>query len=328
MNQRLEWLDVMKGFTMFLVVLGHVLNNMGLFTHPVNLWLHQFHMPFFFMLSGFLAVKTLKKKLHISLKTKLITLILPFIVCGGTYALTFGTMTDFIYTEAHAGYWFLLSLFTCWLIFLPLATVLKSFRFERYIIIEFAVLITPFFLGNLSMKYLPEDLISASSASFTFADYRFFILGYFMGKVYANENITKRLDRIRLWIFPTSIILFSGITLGFLMQGWFIYRIPVTVWQILLCLSLFAVLHKSDCFMNSITYGLLNWIGRNSLALYVFHFYFVYQFPLKNATELPSAFQIMIAFILTIVVIVITMAVSSPFRNNRNLAFLFLGQKK
>lgn len=88
---------------MFLVVLGHVLNNMGLFTHPVNLWLHQFHMPFFFMLSGFLAVRTLKKKLYISLKTKLITLMLPFIACGGTYALTFGTMTDFIYTEAHAG---------------------------------------------------------------------------------------------------------------------------------------------------------------------------------------------------------------------------------
>lgn len=46
MKQRLIWLDVMKGITMILVVLGHVLNNMQLFNQPVNNWLHQFHMPF------------------------------------------------------------------------------------------------------------------------------------------------------------------------------------------------------------------------------------------------------------------------------------------
>ncbi len=329
MKQRLEWLDVMKGFAMFLVVLGHVLNNMRLFTHPVNLWLHQFHMPFFFMLSGFLAVKTLNKDLLGNIWTKFITLILPFIVCGVTYGLTFGKTNEFIYTEAHAGYWFLLSLFTCWLIFLPLAYMLRPFRYGRYFIIEALVLLMPFFLGNHLMKHIPGNVLSVSSFSFTFADYRFFILGYFIGKWYGNKDIVKHFYRVRQWIFPISMIVFLSITIGILMQRDFIYFIPITVLQIILSLSLFAVLHDSAFFVSPFIIRRLSWIGRNSLALYVFHFYFVYlPPPPENLAENASVFQIMLAIILTIVVIAITMAVSSPFRNNKILAFCFLGQKK
>lgn len=47
---RLEWLDVMKGVAILLVVVGHVLNNMQLMHSPVNLWIHQFNMPFFYAL--------------------------------------------------------------------------------------------------------------------------------------------------------------------------------------------------------------------------------------------------------------------------------------
>lgn len=328
MNQRLEWLDVMKGFTMFLVVLGHILNSMGLFHHPVNLWIHQFHMPFFFMLSGFLAIKTLKRNLYINIKTKLITLMLPFIVCGGTYALTFDRINEFIYTEAHAGYWFLLSLFTCWLIFLPLGATLQRFKLGRNFIIEAFVLIAPFFLGNLLMRYIPNNLLTSFSFSFTFADYRFFILGYFIGKWYENGYLTKRLTGISPWIFPIATIVFYSITLCFLVQANAIYQIPVTVWQILLCLSLFVILHNSANFTNYIIFKYLSWIGKNSLALYVFHTYFVYLFPLKEIKDITSGFQILIAIALTIVVIIATMMASSPFRNSKVLTFLFLGQKK
>ena len=138
----------------------------------------------------------------------------------------------------------------------------------------------------------------------------------------------KHFYRVRQWIFPISMIVFLSITIGILMQRDFIYFIPITVLQIILSLSLFAVLHDSAFFVSPFIIRRLSWIGRNSLALYVFHFYFVYLPPPENLAENASVFQIMLAIILTIVVIAITMAVSSPFRNNKILAFCFLGQKK
>lgn len=57
---RIVWLDVMKGIAIFMVVIGHIMNNMHLMESPINKWIHLFNMPLFFFLSGFLAFKTSK----------------------------------------------------------------------------------------------------------------------------------------------------------------------------------------------------------------------------------------------------------------------------
>ena len=50
MNQRIKWIDLCKGFAIVLVVLGHSYSSSnGLLT-----WINSFHMPLFFMISGFL----------------------------------------------------------------------------------------------------------------------------------------------------------------------------------------------------------------------------------------------------------------------------------
>ena len=61
--KRIEWIDFGKGFTIFLVVIGHVLlglyqSNRFVDTNDFILFLTQsvyiFHIPVFFTLSGFL----------------------------------------------------------------------------------------------------------------------------------------------------------------------------------------------------------------------------------------------------------------------------------
>lgn len=49
-TNRIEWIDMMRGIGMFLVICGHVFKPAGL-----NLWvkwIYSFHMPMFFMISG------------------------------------------------------------------------------------------------------------------------------------------------------------------------------------------------------------------------------------------------------------------------------------
>ena len=68
---RIEWLDSLKGFAIFLVVVGHVVLGYlraGIF--PEYQWslqlthdlIYSFHMPLFFLISGFLYKLTWSKK--------------------------------------------------------------------------------------------------------------------------------------------------------------------------------------------------------------------------------------------------------------------------
>ena len=47
-KRRLNYLDYAKGIGILLVVLGHIYNN------SVKLWIYSFHMPLFFIISGYL----------------------------------------------------------------------------------------------------------------------------------------------------------------------------------------------------------------------------------------------------------------------------------
>lgn len=63
-DNRLRYIDATRGFAIFLVVLGHVL-NIGMNNYDENHFLHRliysFHMPLFFFLSGFVSYKPLEK---------------------------------------------------------------------------------------------------------------------------------------------------------------------------------------------------------------------------------------------------------------------------
>ena len=92
MNKRIEWIDFLRGFVIFLVVFGHV--NLGLIGYEVfeiykkgltELYylFHSFRMPLFFMVSGFLYASKINNNvadLIKSLKKKAIAWGIPYIV--------------------------------------------------------------------------------------------------------------------------------------------------------------------------------------------------------------------------------------------------------
>lgn len=52
LESRADWIDVLKGIGIILVVIGHV-NTKGFLVQ----WLYTFHMPLFFALSGYILYK-------------------------------------------------------------------------------------------------------------------------------------------------------------------------------------------------------------------------------------------------------------------------------
>ena len=62
-NQRINWIDMAKGYGIIAVFIGHMVQNSAL-----GLFVYSFHLPLFFFLSGYLFkpeasfVSFLKKK--------------------------------------------------------------------------------------------------------------------------------------------------------------------------------------------------------------------------------------------------------------------------
>jgi len=75
MKHRIEYIDVAKGITICLVVLGHVRN----LPYPLNSIIYSFHMPLFFLLSGYFIKR---EDVLYAAKRMIPTLIVPYIFVG------------------------------------------------------------------------------------------------------------------------------------------------------------------------------------------------------------------------------------------------------
>jgi len=73
MKQRIDWIDAIRGFAIFLVALGHNSIQPAVFG-----WIYSFHMPLFFFLSGFLFSADKYPTFWSFLTRKIQTLLLPY----------------------------------------------------------------------------------------------------------------------------------------------------------------------------------------------------------------------------------------------------------
>ncbi len=159
-TQRVTYWDVAKAIAIICVVWGHCLQNM---TADSNYWhtdfisrlIISFHMPLFMVISGYFAYNSLFRPIASTLKKKGIQLILPSIswyLIVSLLAMVFHR--DFraerfgdIITTLPYSYWFLKSLFACYLITLIGA---KLMQWHKWTIILYAVAI---FCGGEILNY-------------------------------------------------------------------------------------------------------------------------------------------------------------------------------
>lgn len=69
-NKRIQWIDIAKGIGIILVLIGHISLN-----KKINNFIYSFHMPLFFILSGYLYKN---KENYVKKKTK--TILVPYFI--------------------------------------------------------------------------------------------------------------------------------------------------------------------------------------------------------------------------------------------------------
>lgn len=134
MKQRILYIDELKGFAIFLVVVGHVFQfsfgskDCGY----VSVWLDfisSFHMPLFAFLSG-LFIKEITS--WSQLRKLLERFGIPMLVVGCLYALWRGKgLAEFFFNEFKFGYWYFLFLFTAYILVTLLEKVIRLVKIKN-----------------------------------------------------------------------------------------------------------------------------------------------------------------------------------------------------
>lgn len=344
-QNRLQYIDAMRGFGIFLVVFVHVETFIYIdYASLLGKIITSFFMQLFFFISGFCSYK---KEYNWSMNScfaqivkKFRSLVIPAIIWGllYTYFVVHEDFHYFIKGPYKAGYWFTICLFEVFVIYYSVNGISYTIRKHRdkaeSISLVLMVLLVILFL---SLKvpfshYSWLDTIGCySSLHFTFTYYIFFVLGLVCSK-YRN----------RLSIIITNpfciIILLLSFFLSFefctpAIEG-FGRKIMKEIKEIIAGISgvllIFSIFYKLSDYFKRNTYltSILQYVGCRTLDIYFIHYFLLIPLP-RLSVFLSSSSNILFDFILgtllSLLIIVLCLLISRLLRLSHVLEKIFFG---
>lgn len=265
----------MKGFTILLVVMGHLFIPHTLLgtNYPCNTIIYSFHMPLFFFLSGYLMElnnNIAQKGISFFVQKKIYSLVVPFlfwalvvpIFLKNTYSRDLFVRLNFL---DNRSYWFLPTLFIFMLLYLCKYLILKKINstHER----------------NVKIDYLISIAIVSAIAIMGIAvqEYTIVVYGIYLAMFFFGDAFYKY-DELRLFLIQKSVF---GICAALLCLLWKFFPLEANhiAWRSMLNLiSYFITAFASAIvFYNLFTKFLLppfikhyfSEMGKMSLVIYL-----------------------------------------------------------
>ena len=261
MIQRYNYIDRLKGFTILLVVIGHILAfSMIGDRNPINTVIASFHMPLFMFLSG-LVIK--EPKIGKALFVRLLQLLAPFLVVGLLFNLCINdTFESFFANDFKKGYWYLWVLAVYYIFLMPTRiNIIGRFSFVKDIVIGTVLFV---FLKFLARRIGTYDWFSLSLMSNLWI---YFYTGFLVRRYNGISWLKKRasLFSVALLSYIPLLIFYDKGTLIHFAQ-----IVPLTAIIILL----YIFIYRNDKYSK--VENLLAWIGKGTLDIYIYH-YFILQ---------------------------------------------------
>lgn len=261
-KNRLDYIDLSKGFTIILVVLGHIYQD-----NYIRTWLYSFHIPLFFIISGILLnYKDINNNNFLSiLETKIKSIMIPYFCFEAlniiiwlinnkefTISALRWNIIDTILLYAHGTTWFLPCLFIAEIIFIIIRKIIKN---DYFTIITCILITTLPFVLNLGQGITLIIFRSCIALGFI-------CLGYFIYPIQKDINLSK---------IKISIIFCINIILCILNGRVDLYKITFNnVILYFLCAFLGSIsilmIFKNIKFNRGLSY-----FGKNSLIIMCVH---------------------------------------------------------
>lgn len=283
-KKRIEYLDAIKGFAIFLMVMGHAIawnyaNSDEIciynFNQPINIkmggviWqlIYSFHMPLFFMISGFLLYKAYNwKDIVPFLKKKVSRLLLPWICTFGVIYFVRGSM----------GYWFLLCLFQLSITGFLIIIFMEKVNRKAYWIVD--VFLMGFVYIILRYFHVQNWNISGIDIGQHFVTS---LLPFVTGILLRKHKFLFSICIEKNWFYTCAFIVFFFVFISrYLLNECFIFEILFHYSPLILSIigSLLVIHAFAHNFLKRF-WSILSYLGIRTLPIYILHIMFVLQIP-------------------------------------------------
>lgn len=322
MNDRIAYIDALKGLAIILVVWGHIAEkSMGIENMPFNWMYGSFHMPLFIFLSGLFAYKGMDKVswkyIGHFLQKKAVRILLPFIiVVGGFYSVLLEHSLTAVLTGESSGYWFLPALFYCMVLGL----------FQRCLAVrsggktkELIFFILVWGIASLVWKAkLPVPYWLAALKMFPY-----FMAGHYFAqyRLLGNGCLKKQ------WVQTAAILLYI-MTMAVSVKTNFHFINLTGLFAIVVLLNLFST-------HSEVLPKWLSVVGKYSLEIYVLHWFFLPRMQDWGKYLLGQAsfnenliLTAIVCSIVSVFIIAFCMIVAKILKQSLILDYLCFGVKK
>ena len=282
MRQHFHYIDRLKGIAILAVIMGHfllfVLGKKGILLEIIG----SFHMPLFMFLSGIVATAPNIRKVI----RKIPYFLMPLITIGSLYAYSIhSSFYDLIHSSYKYGYWYLwvLSIF-----YVFLYAVNKISCILGRVILSM-LLWGVLFVLNSSMSEEWNDILSLWIVK---QYWPFFIGGYFFTQFSLKEKFQSN-----NWIYTFSFILYIvSFTLWYGGMAFLYYAVAGSF--VVFVLYLLISRENSESYIEK----RLEYFGKNTLDIYIFHFFLIQLVSLENVGGwLEQSHNILIELLLGII---------------------------
>lgn len=275
MKNRLKYIDIAKGISILLVILGHCLQEGSI----IRQYIYTFHMPLFFIVSGmFYKKRSFRENLRKDIKG----LIIPYLITSSIIILAktiskinnvryllenlkiwgmatlygSGDIKEFlgIYIEPIGTIWFLLSLFWVRTLFNLIMKIDKEYV---RILIIISISVVGFLLPKI--VWLPLSI----ETSFIV------VLFYYTGYILKQKSILNKIDKKSFIVLSIIWICSSKFIVTYCVKNYYnLYYINILIGIIgsmvvlCICKKVEKIKYVSDIFA---------WIGENSLYILCAH---------------------------------------------------------
>lgn len=331
-----------------MVVMGHVLI---MCVHQIDRafifkLIGETHMPLFFFISGYFSYKVVGVRMATpNLWARFKQLIIPFVCVSALWVFYFphsglqspmnstfmGLYCDF----SKNGYWFTPCLFGILILYAVILPILR--KIDKIWAQVLCITIIWAVLQYCVLPLLPKAASNIIGAELILRFYPIFIAGVFAHMF--SQNFNKILADSR-WI--TIALIFGALFLYYLCYFWEFKFISVQLkpiaylaYHISIAIVVFAIIKpwsETEFKSNNPSWVVktLQYIGKTSLAIYLFHYFFL--FPMTALRQplidmgLGFVPLLVVSFVTATAIIAVTLGVKCVIDKSRLLSFLLLGK--
>lgn len=343
-SKRIEYIDAMRGFTMLLVVANHIAGHcLGIgddvpSIHPI---LHEFRMPLFFFISGFVLYKedTIWDASYVvrflvvkKFPVQIITTTIFFLVF---LKMNHIGVVDGLYNEQKCGYWFTYGLFLFFCIYSALRYVLGLFKckgicIDIIILSVGSLLFLLFYIPSVLDKLPTDESIKNLLSMKKWGYFLFFAIGTIFKKHF--DKFQEILDNTS--VLMICLITFFGLNVYYVelrASHFSSLELTTAITGIIIVFSFFRI-HQNLFKKDKIVGRCLQYVGRRTLDVYLLH-YLLIPFNLKEhfsfLVETPvPIIEFTITLFVTLIVVAGCLLISKILRMSSTLAYLLFGVRK